>query len=385
MQGKIELSNGMVDLTYHGAISTDAWLSATNVHFFASDLWEAEMSEVWKWYGSAFIEDCRFEHVELRGLESKLTVRNSDFIGPNSGIQLFEGAFLITGCKFENASCNSTDLQVTSVVADSEFNNNSGIVDWSTIELMVRNCDFESSEYSAIDKTGGLLSLKCSNFQSCGPITIWEAELNMSTQLQGGRNSFRSVSDCIVLNQASGLFLDEGENDFSGCYQRIIEGTYDTSCVEFECTFELPASRNHWGYDFDGISQENGLMFPPHDLIRVYPTESSICGGWESGMSCHLSLIDLNPIKPVGCLDVIKEKSAIVSESMSSKKILESQLVANCDYHVEVYDAFGRLIETYNLDEGSRFEANNLTLASGLYVFSYAGKGETFCMRRFIE
>jgi hypothetical protein len=139
MQGKIELSNGLVDLTYHGAISTDAWLTATNVHFFASDLWEAELSEVWKWYGAAFFEDCRFEHVELRSIESKLTVRNSDFIGPNSGVQLFEGAYSISGCRFENASCNSTDLQAPSVVSDSKFNDNSGLIDWSAQQLIVRN------------------------------------------------------------------------------------------------------------------------------------------------------------------------------------------------------------------------------------------------------
>jgi len=385
MQGTIELSNGLVDLTYHGAISTDAWLSATNVHFYASDLWEAEMSEVWKWYGSALIEDCRFEHVELRSLESKLTIRNSDFIGPNSGVQLFEGAYLMSGCHFDNAMCNSTDLQAPSLIADSKFIYNSGVIDWGPAEVMIRNCDFESTENSAIDKTGGLLSLKCSNFKSCGPITIWEAELNMSTQMHGGRNSFRSVSECIMLNDATGLYLDEGANDFSGCYQRIIEGTYDTACVELECTFELPARQNHWGYDFDGISQENGLMFPPQDLIRVYPPESSICAGWESGISCHLALIDLNPIKPVGCIDVIKEKSAIVSESVGSLKHIESMVVANTNYNVEVYDVFGRLVGTYEQEEGSRFEANHLSLASGLYVLAFTGKSETFSVRRFIE
>ena len=385
MQGRIELSNGLVDLTYHGAISTDAWLSATNVHFFASDLWEAELSEVWKWYGAAFFEDCRFEHVELRSLESKLTVRNSDFMGPNSGIQLFGGAFVVSGCEFENATCNSTDVQAPSIVADSKFNDNSGLIDWSAQQLIVRNCDFESSENSAIDKTDGLLSVKCSNFESCGPIAVSGAHLDMSTLSHGGKNSFRSVSNCIVLNEAIGLYLDEGANDFSGCYQRIVEGTFDTACVQLECTFELPANQNHWGYNFDGISLENGLIFPPHNLIRVAPTESAICGGWESGVSCHMKLIDGNPIEPIRCRDVIKKEARASSMASSTKIFLEGESVSAFDCEISVYDIQGRLAETFFIEEGSFFSESSFSLASGLYVFTVRGDGETYSVRRFIE
>jgi hypothetical protein len=385
MQGKIELSNGLVDLTFHGAISTDAWLSATNVHFFASDLWEAELSEVWKWYGAAFFEDCRFEHVELRSLESKLTVRNSDFMGPNSGIQLFGGAFVVSGCEFENATCNSTDLQAPSLVVDSKFNDNSALIDWSPVELIVRNCDFESSENSAIDKTDGLLSVKCSNFKSCGPISVSTAQLDMSMKLQGGRNSFRSVSDCIVLNEAHGLYLEEGANDFAGCYHRVLEGTYDTLCVELECDFEILAQGNHWGFDFDGISQENGLMFPPHDLIRVSSIEPSVCAGWESGNSCHMTLIDVSPIEPVRCRDFIKKEARASSMTSSTKSFLEGKSVSAFGCEISVYDIQGRLAESSFIEEGSFFSESSFSLASGLYVFTVRGDGETYSVRRFIE
>ncbi len=385
MQGKIELSNGLVDLTYHGAIRTDAWLSATNVHFFASDLWEAEFSEVLKLNGSAIFQDCRFEHVELRSLESKLTVRNSDFIGPNSGIQLFEGAFLITGCEFENATCNSTDLQAPSIVADSKFNYNSGLIDWSATELFIRNCDFESSENSVIDKTDGLLSVKCSNFKSCGPITVSTARLDMSTLLHGGKNSFRSVSDCVVLNDAYGLYLEEGANDFAGCYHRVLEGTYDTSCVELECDFELMAQGNHWGFDFDGISQENGLMFPPHNMIRVSSIEPSVCAGWEAGISCHMTLIDLSPIEPVRCHDVIKQQASTPSMDSTMKSFLEGKSVSDFCCEISVYDIHGRLVTSCFFEEGSFFSESSFSLASGLYVFIARGDVETYSLRRFIE
>ena len=385
MQGKIELGDGLVDLTYHGVISTDAWLSATNVHFFASDLWEAELSEVCKWYGAAFFEDCRFEHVELRSLESKLTIRNSDFIGPNSGIQLFEGAFVVSGCEFENATCNSTDLQAPSVVSDSKFNDNSGLIDWSAQQLIVRNCDFQGSENSSIDKTDGLLSVECSNFKSCGPITVSTARLDMSMLLQGGKNSFRSVSDCIVLNEAQGLYLEEGANDFAGCYHRVLEGTYDTSCVELECEFELMAQGNHWGFNFDGISQENGLMFPPHDLIRVSSIEPSVCAGWESGISCHMRLIDLSPIEPVRCQDVIKQQASTPSMASTMKSFLEGKAVSAFRCEISVYDIQGRLVTSCFIEEGSFFSESAFSLASGLFVITVRSDGEKYSVRRFIE
>jgi hypothetical protein len=385
MQGTIELSNGLVDLTYHGVISTDVWLSATNVHFYASDQWEAEFSEVWKWYGATVFEACLFEHVELRTFDSKLTVRDTDFIGPNSGIQLFEGAFLISGSQFENASCLSTDLEAPSVIADSKFNENSAVVDWSSTELIVRNCDFQGSEFPAMDKTDGLLSVKCSNFKSCGPITISNAMLDMSTQMRGGKNSFVSVSDCIQLNEAQGLNLDEGANDFSGCYHRIAEGTFDTACVSMECEFELPANHNHWGFNFTGISQESGLMFPPHDLIRVSSTEPSICEGWESGVSCHLHLIDNNPIEPLQCLDILKQKSTSASTVKSMERILDGSMPGDVSYDIRVYDVAGRLAVSHFLKDGNYFGMHDYSLSSGLYVFTITAARETYSIRRFIE
>jgi hypothetical protein len=306
-------------------------------------------------------------------------------MGPNSGIQIFGGAFVVSGCEFENATCNSTDLQAPSLVVDSKFNDNSALIDWSPVELIVRNCDFESSENSAIDKTDGLLSVKCSNFKSCGPISVSTARLDMSMQLQGGRNSFRSVSDCIVLNEAHGLYLEEGANDFAGCYHRVLEGTYDTLCVELECDFEILAQGNHWGFDFDGISQENGLMFPPHDLIRVSSIEPSVCAGWESGNSCHMTLIDVSPIEPVRCRDFIKKEARASSMTSSTKSFLEGKSVSAFGCEISVYDIQGRLAESSFIEEGSFFSESSFSLASGLYVFTVRGDGETYSVRRFIE
>jgi hypothetical protein len=385
MQGSIELNNGRVDLTYHGAISTDAWLNATNVHFYADDTWEAEFSQVWKWYGASVFESCQFDHVELQSLYAKLTIRNSQFNGPNSGVQLFEGAYSISGCQFENAICQSTDLMATSILSDCKFNNNGGIIDWSSSDVMVRNCDFESIDHPAIEKAHGTLSVKCSSFNSCGPVKVLNGELDMSGLMHGGKNAFKSVSTCIELIDAQGLFLDYGGNDFAGCTDRLIEGSYDTACVFLECEFEISANRNHWGYNYDGISQENGLMYPPNDFIDVSSTVSSICGGWESGISCHMILTDGSPVGPGGCLDVVKQKGMASSLSDTLRKVLEGKLISPSDCEVRVYDMQGGLVASYFIAEGSAFNFNSSLFAAGLYLFSIANEGEAISMRKFID
>jgi hypothetical protein len=152
-----------------------------------------------------------------------------------------------------------------------------------------------------------------------------------------------------------------------------------------ECVFELPANQNHWGYNFTGISQESGLMFPLHDLIRVSSTESSVCGGWESGISCHLHLRDNNPIEPMRCLDVIKQKSSTASSAASMEKMLNGVLPGDTSYDIRIYDISGRLAGSHYLKEGNYFGMHDHLLSSGLYVFTITGAGETLSIRRFID
>ena len=96
--------------------------------------------------------------------------------------------------------------------------------------------------------------------------------------------------------------ISEGGNDFSGCSRTIFEGTYDTTCVQNSCQFELNAIHNHWGYGSNSLSNAQGLVFPPPSLIRVNASGTPVCSGYESGNTCNLNLIDREPILPVACL-----------------------------------------------------------------------------------
>ena len=126
-------------------------------------------------------------------------------------------------------------------------------------------------------------------------------------------------------------------------------------------------------------------MFPPHDLIRVSSTEPSICEGWESGVSCHLHLIDNYPIEPLQCLDIIKHKSTIPSAPASMQRVLDGVLPGDTSYDIRVYDVAGRLAVSHFLKDGNYFGMHDYSLSSGLYVFTITAAGETYSVRRFIE
>lgn len=386
VNSQLHLTEGWVDLTDNGSIHSLVNTSAQSVLFYASDQWEATGSEIWKWNGSPVFENCRFEHVDLHTINSKLSLSNCHFEGPNAGVDVREGAYSISATSFNYAICNSSELQAMSVVIDCSFHENSSIIDWSNQELRVNRSVFLATGIPAIEKTTGSLALRCNDFNVCGPVVVSYGSLDMSSSYYGGTNSFRDVSDCVLLNEATGLYLLEGLNDFSGCVHRIFDGTIDTSCVSLDCEFEVAANHNHWGFNENGISNANGLLFPNQTLVQVQASGAQVCSGYESGNSCQLRLIDQNPVEPAVCLQVGKMLSSLSNETGEyMREVLNGHSPAEEDLTLLVFDNQGREVGHGFLEKGSLFRMEGLGLASGLYLISARGLNASFALRRIVH
>ena len=386
INAQLELVDGWVDLTDNGAIHCTSHASAHSVLFYASDQWEAEGSELWKWNGSPVFENCRFEHVDLHTVNSKLMLNNCHFQGPNAGVDVREGAYVITATSFDKAICNSSELQAMSAVTDCSFAENSAIVDWSNQELRVTRSSFLTTGISSIEKTTGMLALRCNDFDACGPIVVNYGSLDLSSVNYGGTNSFRSINDCILLNEAHELFLYEGLNDFSGCSHRVFEGTIDTSCVAFDCEFEISANHNHWGYNYNGLSTADGLAFPNPSLVQVQASGTQVCSGYESGNSCQMRIIDQHPIAPVECLQMGKLTTTITETANEHlRDVLYGLTPAAEELSILVFDSQGREVGHEVLATGSLFLAERLGLSPGCYLISAQGLKKFFALRRIVN
>jgi hypothetical protein len=384
--GTLAFMNGLVDLTYYGSVQMESEIRGSNVHFYASDLWEAEGSEVWKWNGAPVFEQCTFEHVDLHTYNSKLMLTDCDFIGPNAGLEAFDGAYVMVACNFDHARCISNELAALSAISDCVFTNDAVLFDWSNQELRVQRSVFSNGSVSAIEKTEGALSLKCCDFSSSGPVVIQQADIDMSSLLFGGTNTFRNVSDCIQLIEASGLFLEEGGNDFSGCSHTVFEGTFDTTCVQNSCQFQLMATHNHWGYGNNNLSNAEGLIFPSPSMIRVYASGTSVCAGIESGSTCDLRLADAEPIAPVECLQAGKQLIARHQNVQSYwHEVLNGLQPAMESCTIRWLDASGRLVMQTHLSRGDFFRMDEHDTASGFYLLEMTGASERCTLRRIIE
>jgi hypothetical protein len=386
MQGTIQLRDGLIDLTYHGAIFTDAQLNAENVHFYASDLWEAEGCEVWKWFGSSSFRDCVFEHVDLHAQQTKTTISGCRFIGPNAGFHAYEGVYSIEGSTFDQAPCNSQDLTTTSFIADCSFQHDAAFHDWSKQKVVIKRSDFSDIASNPIDKVGGTLSLRCNSFQNTGFIMVGEATLDMSALMDGGMNTFRSVDNCIRLNNADNLLLQEGGNDFSGCINSVFQGTIDTLCVPLACNISIPATHNHWGMEQAAISSTGGLAFPPQDRIHILSAYPAVCGGYESASQCELTVTDVSPVEPPRCLETTKSviSNAAISET-TWMNFLNGMIAAKAQASIELYDAKGSLLKKVQVQEGDVWRIKSESLSSGIYLFSVLADGKRISMVRLVE
>jgi len=380
------LADGMVDLTHNGKLQWYAPGMARSIHFYANDQWEAEGSEVWKWGDTPVFESCRFEHVDLHTVNSKLSLFDCQFIGPNAGVEMLEGAYAIASTSFRNANCTSYDLQAMSVVTDCSFRHNSSLKDWSNQELVVQRSSFLETEISSIEKTTGVLALRCCDFDACGPVVVNYASLDMSTLSNGGTNTFRAVYDCVILNEALSLQLEEGLNDFDGCDHRIFEGSMDTTCTMSDCQFEVIATHNHWGYDYDGLSTNEGLIFPNPQSVRVTASGTVVCSGYESGNACSMKLNDQEPIHPVTCLTQVKRSSSNgQAHTEKWSEVLSGLSSSEETLSIEIYDCEGRVVGSEVLTAGAFFQWDKYSLSVGLYLISAQSLKGAYTLRRIVE
>jgi hypothetical protein len=273
-----------------------------------------------------------------------------------------------------------------SSLSDCAFTNESTLQDWSSQELRIRRSIFSDSSAPTIEKTDGTLSLQCCDFNSSGPIIINYARLDISSLLSGGTNTFRNVSDCIQFNEVTGLFLEEGGNDFSGCSHTIFEGTYDTTCVQNSCQFQLGATHNHWGYGNAGLSNAQGLVLPSSSLIRVYASGTSVCSGYESGNSCDLILVDPEPIDPIDCLPMgkrmVAQRNGVDQHWYDVLNGIQPSM-ESCT--IRCYDASGRMVMHTQLAQGDFFRIDELETTSGLYLLEVIGASDRITLRRIME
>jgi hypothetical protein len=375
MLGSIVLSNGRVDLTYNGAIYTDAHLDAENVHFFTSDLWEAEGSDVWAWSNNVEFTQCRFEHVELHSNYAKCTITESKFSGPNSGYEAIGGKFAVLSSTFNQASAMSNDLEFPSTFMNSVFQNNAYIYDWSQVELHVTECYFENTLQPAIEKYEGTLTMECNRLNDCGPVTVHYGVLNVSSDYLAGSNAFQNMVDCISLEDAMDIWLENGRNDFSGCTHSMVSGTIDTLCNPSSCELLIEASRNHWGYTTGGISFESGLLQPSSGLIHLEASQGMSCSGYENTPGCYIHLIDKHPVAPARCSSERKSEEA-ENQDETSDTAQMATLVLPEAAAVEVWDAGGRRIVSFNMNAGEDAAHALQGLAEGIYFIAVKSSNE---------
>jgi hypothetical protein len=392
MNGVVELANGWVDLTDNGSLHVNTYLAANNVYFYANDQWPTAESEVRKSNASSVLEsctmqNCSFEHVDLHVEQCKLTLLQCEFSGPHAGVEIQEGAYLITASSFEDAHCLSLDLQANSVVSDCLFGHNSTLNDWSEHELKVQRSLFMETELPAIEKTGGTLTLRCNDFKACGAVVLRESKLDMSTLINGGLNTFYNVSDCIQLIDAGELYMDEGNNNFSGCLHQIVEGTVAIDCENSYCELEVIATHNHWGYNVGGLSNAQGLIFPPSDLIHVQSSQSDACGGYESGTTCMVSLLDAEPIEPITCHQAGKNLQSMEISGHQSNwtEVVLGIQPAVIPCMVRLYDVHGRIIGLQKITEGEYFQMERFSVSSGIYLVEVSDSTGNASFRRVVE
>jgi hypothetical protein len=360
--GSIVLENGLVDLTYHGAIYTDAQFSANGVTFFASDLWEAEGSEVWVWSNQCTVDSCFFEHVDLRTVNTKSRVNTTDFTGPNAGFYAEESAFMVSDCAFENAMIQSENAMADFSVKRSVFLNDAYIYDNSLVNAFVEECTFSDGNSHAIEKAGGTLNLRCNQFNDIEGVYMHQGSVNMSSFNHAGYNFFHEVPVCVTCDEVTDLQLMRGYNDFSGYQNYVIAGVMDTTCsLDDACELVLDAHYNHWGGELGTsvISNEGGLFYPNSTMFDLHAMHTTACNSYESGTQCAIAFQDVSPIH-------IKECPAGFPQEERSFTLAQQQSTARSDIHrngdqltisshdviraCSIYDVLGRQIATSRYD-----------------------------------
>jgi hypothetical protein len=398
--GSIELENGLVDLTYHGSIYTDALFSARHVTFFASDLWEAEGSEVWVWTSQCDIDSCIFQHVDVHTVNSKSVIQSTTFTGPNAGFYAEEGRCMVTDCVFDHALIQTEQLMADFNVRRSIFSNDSYIYDNSAVNVFVEDCSFSNGSNYAIEKAGAKLHLRCNHFNAIEGVYMHQGSVNMSSLEGAGYNFFSEVPVCMTCDELTDIQLLRGYNDFSGFQQYVFAGTLDTTCgMEESCEMILDAHYNHWGGDSgtNVLSNEDGLSYPTSTMFDLYALESIACNTYESGTQCAITFQDISPIHvkecPTGFPEAERSVSASNGQSLSASTIRfeQGQITITAQKEIlgcSLYDILGRRLEVSTSCSVSKNEVNidSSSLVSSAYyiVVVDTAEGRTV-FRNYIE
>lgn len=394
--GEIHLSHGKVDLTYNGALYTDASLSATDVHFFASDQWGTTSTEVWVWFNTCAFDSCIFEHVRLHNQSGKTRLTHCEFLGIDAGFFAYEGRYSAEACFFDGNGIESNELQLPSSIKQSVFINNAHVRDWSNTLLNLEECDFSNGSVPCIEKFDGGINLRCNMIHSTQGIVAHDAWVNMSSSDGSGYNVFDDVPVCLELDHASDLMLIKGFNNFSGYTEKIFSGTIDSMCIaDDDCAMHWDAQYNMWGMlgASNQLSTYEGLLFPTSDMFDVVATGTANCSGYEMDGGCQIWFSDESPWYNKECpagLDFDRQTvdHELISDEIPWRIIGAEQglLISGKQACVRcsVFDCSGRLLlndDNVCVQSASAEWLFNEKLSSGIYFIRIHDSHDSYCAK----
>jgi len=328
-QGHLKLENGRVELLNNGQVWLDMRLTAHNVHFVDySPL--AGNSTVQVWYNTATFTNCQFLNVRLHGQDARCYATNSLFNGALTGIRWNGGLYKIKSCEFRDCGVRSLGLQNPSSVTSSLFIpingfNNGGIAieDQSLTKLSVISSSFSGADM-ATSKGGGTLSLACNVFGE-NEVAVHAAKgcfVIMDAQSYAGYNRFDDNEQHILLDNAGGLNLSKGYNQFGTFGYMNIAGTIAGIPCPSDCSSPvLDATANIW-------SPDGSIASPNPNFIDLRSGSfSTACSSPPAYFFCPIEVVDTNPAGPTDCQEhklppsLIKpQKSATVTGGHQPEK-----------------------------------------------------------------
>ncbi len=335
-QGEIHLSNCKVDLSGYGIIKTNMKVIADQVKFYSvGQATNLENSMLWIQNNNSVFSNSIFYFVRLKNQYGFCKANQCSFTNILPGLQCSGGGYNIKNSTFDGSSIESSSLQNVSAVSDCNFFSAfaNKIKDISLVELKVNHCYFDNEiYYPSIEKTGGKLSVFCSEFDSQIGIRMENGELNLSGVDMAGYNDFSHSQTCINLVNASGIKLYKGHNDFSGVHYHAITGSMNIPCIPSTgCNIYLNAQNNYWGLYPANTLQPSGsnLRIPENSNFNVHTAAYGPCSGPEGPQWCSIHFKDMAPALPTACpaLRPLEVKSSVLSNENNSER------ASNIDRH----------------------------------------------------
>lgn len=360
--GEITLQDGRVDLHHSGSISTDMKFSAEDVKFVSDGLIQqfADPASLQVWGNQCALNRCDFDRVKVTTHEAISTVGQCDFHTEISGFHSFGGSYEMRNSNFADCKASSESLAGISKIYACVFEgNDSGVDDFSLVEVIVSKSSFIGCDYqAAVDKRGGKISVSCSDFDTHTGIRAMDAYVNVSGTDMAGYNNFSGAGFCIQLVNASGINLYKGRNIFSPENAFYVTGTLNIPCLKSHgCQQMLDAYNNHWGtYASGGYQPNGGGNTPPDpDKFDVQTSDISSCLIYEYATPCPVLFKDLAPIGPMSCPLKIKPevKSLVYDETESTSMNEEPNKDDQGEFQTKdnEFDLTNPIISTLNFNE----------------------------------